>query len=92
MCTVLVIRRESSTFPLGDFNVHVENESGACKGQIGQHDGTKLNYKRKHLLQLCFNNALCMITPSNTGICTSTPETGVGLLTADAEVEWQLLK
>ena len=46
---------------LGGFSAHVRNDAGVWKGMIGQHSDANLSDNGRLLLQLCCNNALCII-------------------------------
>jgi len=48
--------------PSGDFNARgAGNDAGVWKGVIRQHGNADVNDKRTFLLQLCCNNALCIV-------------------------------
>jgi len=65
------VKANESTIFLGDFNAQVGKDAGASKGAVGKRDDADVKDNRRLLLELCCNNALCIINTSNTEICTS---------------------
>jgi len=55
------VKTNKSTILLGDFNAHVGNDTGVWKYVIGRHGDADVNDNGRLLLQLCCNNALCIM-------------------------------
>ena len=54
-------KTNESTILLGDFNAHVANDALVWKSVISQHGDADINDNGRLLLQLCCNNALCIM-------------------------------
>jgi len=50
-----------STILLEDLNAHARNAPRVWKGVNGRHGDADVNDNRRLMLQLCFNNALCIM-------------------------------
>jgi len=55
------IKTNKSTILLGYFSDYVGNDDGVWKGVIGPHGDADVNDNGRLLLQLCCNNALCIM-------------------------------
>jgi len=54
-------KANESTVLLRDFSAHVGNDTGIWRSMIDQYDETVIHCNGMLLLQLCCNNALCII-------------------------------
>jgi len=76
------VKTSDSTILLGDFNAHVGNDAAMWKGVIGRRGNANVNDNGRLLLQLCRNNAPCIMST----FCSTSTEMGTGL--SDVDIVW----
>jgi len=55
------VKTDEFTTLLSDFNAHIGNDTTVRKGLIGRYDNADVNVNGRLILQMCCNNAMCII-------------------------------